>query len=119
MKEFGECMKCGCKLPIEELERLAWNDGHKDIKGSIHHKLICNDCSGGTNKPEYGNCVGCGRNLPLEDLIEIRWSIRSKHLNKLQDRLFCPSCREKADEVFKKGGSFRGGLRLLNKKGED
>ena len=46
MKEFGQCMKCKCILPIEELERLAWNDGHKDIEGAIHHKLICKDCLG-------------------------------------------------------------------------
>lgn len=101
MKEFGECMKCGCKLPIEELERLAWNDGHKGIKGSIHHKLLCRDCSGETKKSGFGRCVACERCLPLEDLIEIRWSTRSKHLNKLQDRLICPSCIEKATEVFK------------------
>jgi len=111
LKEFGICWKCDCKLPVEELERLAFNDGHKGIAGSIHHKLICKDCSGETNKPEYGRCVSCDRCLPLEDLIEIRWSTRSKHLNKLQERLICPSCREKADEVFREGGSFRGGLR--------
>lgn len=100
MKEFGICWKCDCKLPIEELERLAYNDGHKDIKGSIHHKLICKDCSGGTEKPEFGECVGCGRKLPLKDLTEIRWSTRSKHLNKLQDRLMCSACAKKATEVF-------------------
>lgn len=104
MKEFGECMKCGCKLPIEELERLAWNDGHKGIIGSIHHKLICKDCSGGTTKAEFGRCVACDRCLPLKNLEEIRWSIRSKHLNKLQDRLICPSCKEKAEEVFRNKG---------------
>ena len=102
MIEFGQCFKCGCKLPISELERLAWNDGHKNIKGSIHHKLICRDCSGGTKKPEFGRCVACDRCLPLKDLTEVRWSIWSKHLNKLQDRLMCNSCIEKAEEVFRK-----------------
>lgn len=102
MKEFGECWKCGTKLPIGELERLAFNDGHKEIRGSVHHKLICSDCSGGTVKPEFGRCEACGRCLPLTDLTEIRWSTRSKHLNKLQDRLMCASCIEKAEEVFRK-----------------
>ena len=101
MMEFGECMVCGCKLPIEELERLAWYDGHKGIEGAIHHRLICKDCLGDTTKAEFGRCVACDRCLPLYDLEEIRWSIRSKHLNKLQDRLICPSCKEKAEEVFR------------------
>lgn len=108
MKEFGQCMKCGCKLPIEELERLAWNDGHKDIEGAIHHKLICKDCSGITIKPEFGRCEACGRCLPLHDLTEIRWSIWSKHLNKLQDRLICSSCQEKAEEVFRESFDNQG-----------
>lgn len=104
MKEFGECIKCGCKLPIEELERVAWYDGHLGIEGSSHHKSICKDCSGGTEKPEFGRCVACDRCLPSKDLTEVRWSTRSRHLNKLQDRLMCPSCIKKAEEVFKKGG---------------
>jgi len=100
MKKFGKCMKCGCKLPIEELERLEWCDGHKGVKGSLHHKLICKDCAGLTKKSEFGRCVACHRCLPLKDLTEVRWSTRSKHLNKLQDRLMCPACIEKAIEPF-------------------
>lgn len=100
MKQFGQCMVCKCKLPIEELERLEWCDGHKGIAGSLHHKMICQDCAGKTKKLEFGRCVACNRCLPLYDLIEIRWSTRSKHLNKLQDRLICQSCQKKAVEPF-------------------
>ena len=43
MLKVGHCLECKRLLPIKDMERVEYYDGHL-IEGAYHHKLLCKAC---------------------------------------------------------------------------
>lgn len=98
LKGYDHCFECGRLLDIKFLSQVPYFNGHL-IKGSIHHKTICQSCkrnADNENLKIYGNCINCGRLLPFKYLERILYYKNGK----LSNELLCPACKIKSKQVF-------------------